>query len=66
MDRTDGYFDVSTEEAVKKFQAANQLPQTGVVDANTANQLQAALSDLAARSDTQLQKAEQVALEQSP
>ena len=45
VDRTDGYFDVSTEEAVKKFQAASQLPQTGVVDANTANQLLAVLSD---------------------
>ncbi len=65
VDRTDGYFDVSTEDAVKKFQASNQLPQTGLVDAQTANQLQTALSDLAARSDTQLQKAEQVALEHS-
>jgi carboxyl-terminal processing protease len=48
--RTDGYFSKETESAVKAFQKANKLPQTGKIDKNTAEVLQAKVMD-AIRSD---------------
>lgn len=48
--RTDGYFSKKTESAVKAFQKANKLPQTGKIDKNTAEVLQAKVMD-AIRSD---------------
>lgn len=41
--RKDGYFDVNTKNAVKKFQTASKLTANGVVDAKTAEALEAAL-----------------------
>jgi carboxyl-terminal processing protease len=43
--RTDGYFSKETESAVKAFQKANKLPQTGKIDKNTAEVLQAKVMD---------------------
>jgi len=61
VDRTDGYFDANTVAAVKKFQADTGLTPSGVVDAATADHLQSAFEALLAKSDTQLQRAEQIA-----
>ncbi|WP_151733798.1 S41 family peptidase ['Paenibacillus yunnanensis' Narsing Rao et al. 2020] len=41
--RKDGYFDTATKNAVKKFQTASKLTATGVIDAKTAEALEAAL-----------------------
>ncbi|MCA1293941.1 S41 family peptidase [Paenibacillus sp. alder61] len=41
--RTDGYFSKATENALKKFQEAQKLEATGVLDAKTAEALEAAL-----------------------
>nr|WP_208404420.1 S41 family peptidase [Saccharococcus thermophilus] len=43
--RTDGYFSKGTEAAVKAFQKANKLPQTGKIDKNTAEVLQSKIMD---------------------
>ena len=43
IDRTDGYFDKVTEEAVKAFQDANDLEVTGKVDQDTVGMLEAKL-----------------------
>lgn len=55
--RFDGYFDQSTELAVKTFQKANGLNATGIVESETANKLQekiiARIRD--SKSDLQLQ-----------
>ncbi len=40
LSRNDGYFDASTEAAVRLFQQNNKLPVTGIVDKNTAEKLQ--------------------------
>ncbi|OFW76999.1 MAG: hypothetical protein A2201_03560 [Alicyclobacillus sp. RIFOXYA1_FULL_53_8] len=66
LDRNDGYFDESTVQALKQFQTSVKLPATGMANRATANLLQASLQDLLARSDTQLQKAQQVVLQESP
>jgi peptidoglycan hydrolase-like protein with peptidoglycan-binding domain len=39
---TDGIAGPSTQSAVRQFQAKHNLPQTGVLDPNTVNQLNAA------------------------
>ncbi|MFE4712037.1 MULTISPECIES: S41 family peptidase [unclassified Paenibacillus] len=41
--RKDGYFDAATKEAVKKFQSTAKLTVTGIIDAKTAETLEAAL-----------------------
>lgn len=41
--RKDGYFDGATKEAVKKFQGSSKLPVTGIINAKTAETLEAAL-----------------------
>ena len=41
--RTDGYFDAHTETIVETYQAANNLPVTGIIDADTAASLSADL-----------------------
>jgi carboxyl-terminal processing protease len=41
-DRTDGYYSKATEEAVKRFQQAAKLPETGIVDERTAERLEEA------------------------
>lgn len=59
VDRTDGYFDKSFENALKKYQKDNNLPVTGIIDNNTYNSI---ISDVAyelsnKQKDLQLQKA---------
>jgi carboxyl-terminal processing protease len=65
VQRRDGYFDASTASAVKQFQSHEHLPASGIVDQKTAQQLWDVFSELLAKSDTQLQKAEQVAAERA-
>jgi len=60
--RTDGYFDASTEQAVKQLQQAAGLKVTGTVDSATASAVDSRFAVLLAKSDTQLQKAEQIAI----
>ncbi len=43
--RTDGYFSKATENALMKFQAAEKLQATGVLDEKTAEALEAGLID---------------------
>ncbi|QXJ38827.1 Carboxy-terminal processing protease CtpB precursor [Parageobacillus caldoxylosilyticus] len=53
--RTDGYFSKKTEAAVKAFQKANKLPQTGKIDKNTAEVLQAKVMDAIRNKDHDVQ-----------
>lgn len=57
--REDGYFSKETEDAVKSFQAENNLSTSGKVDSQTAEQLQAQLLDAvrAKENDVQLKEA---------
>ncbi len=57
--RSDGYFDENTELAVKSFQKANGLANTGIVDAKTASALQGMIVEKIKnpKSDLQLQAA---------
>jgi len=57
--RDDGYFDESTELALKAFQKANKLKTTGIVDSETASKLQAKILEKIKdpKSDLQLQAA---------
>lgn len=41
--RTDGYFDLETQKAVKNFQTSQKLKATGIVDAKTAEALETEL-----------------------
>lgn len=60
VDRVDGYFDLSTQQAVSAYQRRVRLPVSGSVNPRTATRMEADLSVLTARSDTQLLKAQQV------
>lgn len=60
VDRTDGYFDASTQQAVATFQQRHGLAPTGSVDTQTAMALQDALTQKAKEADPQLDKARQV------
>jgi len=62
VDRTDGYFDSSTVEALRLFQAANNLPVTGEISADDATALSMVLRDLARNPeyDAQIQAALEV------
>lgn len=62
VDRKDGYFDQSTENMVKQFQKAQNLPETGVVDNKTASKIELELLSVLADTgkDVQLQKALQL------
>ncbi|BDG37496.1 S41 family peptidase [Saccharococcus caldoxylosilyticus] len=53
--RTDGYFSKKTEAAVKAFQKVNKLPQTGKIDKNTAEVLQAKIMDAIRNKDHDVQ-----------
>lgn len=59
----DGYFNEAFATLVQKFQTAEQLPVTGLIDVATANRLNQYLSDYLADEshDVQLQKALEVA-----
>ncbi|KPV45711.1 hypothetical protein AN477_00225 [Alicyclobacillus ferrooxydans] len=61
VDRTDGYFDASTKQAVMDIQKSAGLPITGIVDAKTAAAIDTRFQSLLANSDTQLKKAEALA-----
>lgn|SRR5690625_437345 len=58
-DRMDGYFDRSTEKAVKEFQEDNDLEATGKVDEETAGMIQTEVVDRIRNNedDVQLEKA---------
>ena len=60
--RTDGYFDESTEEALKSFQRDAGLPPTGRTDEATADQLEQRMRDMITdpANDWQLNRALQV------
>ncbi|MCL6637661.1 MAG: S41 family peptidase [Alicyclobacillus sp.] len=62
-DRSDGYYSAGTAAAVRRFQAQNGLPETGVIDSATAQRLQAQFQAQLEQSDTQLARAEQVAVD---
>lgn len=47
VDRTDGYFDASTVDAVRAFQQDNDLNETGSIDGETATALTMGLRDKA-------------------
>lgn len=60
--RDDGYFDNTTEDAVKQFQEEKGLSVTGEIDEKTANEIQMAIIDLirSGEQDVQLEKAIEV------
>lgn len=59
VNRTDGYFDQSTVDAVEDFQRDNGFEATGIIDTQIANELTLALRDKirAPQYDVQLQRA---------
>lgn len=58
--REDGFYDDKTRDAVLAFQKVNNLPATGTIAGQTADQLQRLVQEKIKDNDTQLQKAEQV------
>ncbi|MBB6732212.1 S41 family peptidase [Cohnella zeiphila] len=64
-DRKDGYFSAATEQSVREFQRGMKLPETGVVDEQTAEKLEAALIEVLRDpdNDAQWQAAKAEALE---
>ena len=54
VDRTDGYFDQSTKQAVAAFQRVHKVPVTGVVDNATAYLLNVAVLSFRQREDPTL------------
>lgn len=59
LERTDGYFDKSTEKAVKKFQKEEGLEATGVIDQETGGSIEAKIVELIrdGKNDKQMEKA---------
>ncbi len=57
---TDGFFDEKTENAVKAFQAANKLPETGAVTGSTTQRIIELLQEKIIKDDPQLKKAIEV------
>ena len=57
--RSDGYFDLNTENAVKAYQQSHDLDPTGIIDYETASQLSGDLFEYKQNleNDTQLQEA---------
>lgn len=62
VDRTDGYFDASTVQAVKQVQQTAGISETGTVDRQTAKSIDSRFAKLLSKSDTQLKKAQQIAV----
>lgn len=58
--REDGYYDENTEKAVKDFQEAEELEQTGVLTGETSLRLMERLRELIIENDTQIEKAVEV------
>jgi carboxyl-terminal processing protease len=63
VDRTDGYFNELTKQAVQQFQKDYSLPTTGVINEATASKLEESIISYIrdANNDTQLQKALELA-----
>ncbi len=53
----DRYFDSATQEAIKQYQKAYKLPQTGIIDIKTRDQLNKTLIELRNNNDKQYAKA---------
>ena len=62
--REDGFFDEKTEQAVKDFQAKENIDVTGILTGESTMKLMASLRDLIQKNDTQIQKAVEVLKEQ--
>lgn len=62
--REDGFFDEKTEQAVNKFQEAEQLDTTGIITGETSLRLMEKLRELILENDTQIQKAVELLKEQ--
>src|SRR5690606_31043970 len=62
IERTDGYFDKVTEDAVKEFQEDNDLEVSGKVDQETAGMMEAKIIEKirSGEDDVQLDKALEV------
>ena len=60
--RSDGYFDLNTENAVKAYQQSHDIDPTGIIDYETASQLSSDLFEYKQNieNDTQLQEAIQL------
>lgn len=58
--REDGFFDEKTEQAVKEFQAAEKLEETGVLSGQTTITLMEKLRKRIDENDTQIQKAVEI------
>lgn len=58
--REDGFFDEKTEQAVKEFQAKENLEVNGIVSGQTTITLMQRLGDLITQNDTQIQKAVEI------
>ncbi|GGC82874.1 peptidase S41 [Thalassobacillus devorans] len=66
VDRSDGYFDKKTEEAVKQFQEDENLKVTGAIDQKTGGSIEAKIVDLIreGKNDKQMEKALDVLFQQ--
>lgn len=62
--REDGFFDSATAEAVRRYQVAKGLEQTGIVTGETTRSLFGDIRELLAANDTQLLKAIEIVREQ--
>ncbi len=58
--RDDGYFDKNTEEAVKRFQKAENLPSDGIITGETSQRLMEKIREKIEANDTQIEKAIEV------
>ncbi|MBB6446530.1 lmo1851 family serine protease [Bacillus benzoevorans] len=58
--REDGLFDEKTEQAVKEFQAKENLEVNGIVSGQTTITLMQRIGDLITQNDTQIQKAVEI------
>ncbi|GLB61154.1 peptidase S41 [Cytobacillus sp. NCCP-133] len=62
--REDGFFDEKTEQAVREFQSAEKLEQTGVLSGQSTIKLMEKLREKIDENDTQIQKAAEILKEQ--
>lgn len=58
--REDGVFDEKTEQAVKQFQAKENLEVNGIISGQTTITLMQRIGDLVTQNDTQIQKAVEI------
>ncbi|WP_251025907.1 S41 family peptidase [Bacillus sp. ISL-47] len=62
--REDGFYDEKTEQAVKEFQVAEKLEETGVLAGQSTIKLMERLREEIDKNDTQIQKAAEILKEQ--